>query len=257
MSPDTGVVGTAGGERSASARSKACVGPNTWVSPQASEWPAASSRASVARRRTSMPNGVRALASGSRARPTLASSDRYGANSGPCTEASRSGANAGSAHSRRGERAPPGREGRGAAGPGRHHAVPLQDRVADRLPRGSGQQVADASRTAGARRSRTSRRGCSAKSADGQVVAPAEQRVDPGRPVRRRELVAQQIALAALGARWRSPPGRRTARRGEAGRPTPTTCRPRGPGRCRDGSRRLAPAPGRRSGTGPSRCGRR
>ena len=45
-----------------------------------------------------MPNGVRALASVSRAHPTLASSDRYGANSGPWTEASRSAAKAGSAH---------------------------------------------------------------------------------------------------------------------------------------------------------------
>ena len=32
---------------------------------------------------------------------------------------------------------------------------------------------------------------------DGQVVAAAEQRVDPGRAVRRGELVAEQLALAA------------------------------------------------------------
>ena len=96
----------------------------------------------------------------------------------------------------RGEGAAPGRERRGAAGPGRHHAVPLQDRVADRLSRRPGRQVPDHR----AQRERGDRERVAEDVLEvlhGQVVPAAEQRVDPGRAVRRGELAPQQVALAA------------------------------------------------------------
>ena len=186
--------------------------------------------------------------------PTLASSDRYGANSGPCTEESSSAAKRRLGAQPRGERAAPGREGRGAAGPGRHHAVPLQDRVADRLPRRPGRQVPDhrAQRERGDRERvaedalevlrRSGRRGRGAARGSGPRGAAARTRCPAGRS-------------RCRGARWRSPPGRRAARRGAAARPTPTTCRRRARGRCRAGSRsaRTGTRPALRNRTAPLR----
>ena len=143
-----------------------------------------------------MPYGVRASTSGSRAHPTLASSDRYCANSGPCTEESSSGAKTGSAHSRVASAL---RQAAKAAAPRDPAAItPSHSRIASRTgsPAGPGTRSRTIAHRGSAEIVNESPR-MSCEVLHGQVVPAAEQRVDPGRAVRRGELASQQVALAA------------------------------------------------------------
>ena len=257
MSPDTGVVGSAGGARSASATSKRVRSGRTR---------GCRPRRRGARRR---PRGPRSRGGVRRCRTASA---RWRAARGPTRRWPPATGTARTAARRPSRRAAARRPARrtaasasalrqaaNAAAPRDPAAItPSHSRIASRTgsPAGPGA------------RSRTIAHSGSAEIANESPWMPAKSStVRSSRPrssawIRAarcggaNSLPSSSLSLPApLVGGHHLAVGRR--RRGAAARPSPTRCRRRARGRCRAGWPRRAPAPGRRCGTGPRRCGRR